>query len=249
MSRQSTLLTVRNMVKAECGKSLDPSSTAQDAEINQIIANTQALLAADYDWHFLKSRWDSFLSPATRFQTFPTTLSPQGGAAATTAVVNFERPCEMLVKWNMIWQPVLYGIDEYPEFNYLDADRNQVLDPVQRWQFSDETNFEVWPLPAGAAQVRFVGQRQLTTLQSAGSWNDSALLDMDDLLVAFYVAAEYAAREAKPNAKTLFERAQNRLMAIRGASLSRSQTITIGRGQPLGRKAIRNVPMVVVAGK
>lgn len=251
--RNSPLGLVRSKVKAETGKSLQSTSTAQDAEINQLIENVQAQLAVSYDWPFLKSRWDSFLTPGTRFQTFPTTLSPQGGAAATTAAISFERPPRLQVKWNNIWQDVVYGIDEYPEFNYLDSDRAQVLDPVQRWQFSDETEFEVWPMPATTAQIRFIGQRALTTLQTGASvpptWNDSALVDLDDLLVAFFVAFEYFSREESPSVKTAYEKAQRRLVALRGAYPVRSQTLTIGRGQPLDRKAIRQIPLVVVAGR
>lgn len=241
------------MVKAETGKSLDSTSTAQDAEINQIISNCQAQLAVSYDWPFLKARWDSFLTPGTRFQTFPTTLSPQGGAVGTTASIDFERPPRVETKWNNIWQEVIYGIDEIPEFNYLDSDRGVPLDPAQRWQFSDETKFEIWPIPASSAQVRFIGQRQLTALSTyaagAITWNDAALCDLDDLLLVFNAAMEYFVREENPNSKVMAEKANRRLISLLGAYPVRSQTITIGRGQPLDRKAIRQVPLVLVGGK
>ena len=251
--RNSTLAHVRSMVKAETGKSLDALSTAQDAEINQRIWNLELELASSYVWPFLKSRWDSILSTGTRFQTYPTNLSPQGGAAATTAMIDFDRPVEMMVKWNAIWQSVVYGIDEYPEMNYLDPDRNQVLDPVQRWQMSDQTEFEVWPLPASAAQVRFIGNRIPVTLETGTTnpptWNDAALVDFDDLLVSLLVAANYLAAEEKPNAKLIEGKAMRRLNALLSGNHQRTETITIGRGQTLGRKAIRQVPMVVIGGK
>jgi hypothetical protein len=251
--RNSSLALVRSMVKSQTGKSTDASATAQDAEINQIIANCQDQLAATYDWPFLKSRWDSFLTPGTRFQTVPTTLSPQGGSPVATATIDFESVICVAVKWNNIWQTVIYGIDEAPEFNYLDSDRNQVLDPVQRWQFSDETKFEVWPLPASNAQIRFIGQRELTALGTftAGAWvwNDAALCDMDDTLLAYMVAVEYFTREQSPALATMQTRAQKRLDALLGHYPTRTQPITIGRGQPFDRKAIRQVPLVLVAGK
>jgi len=250
--RNQPLGLVRSKVKAETGKSLDSNSTAQDAEINQLIENVQASLATDYDWPFLKSRWDSILTPGPRFQDFPTTLSPQGGSATAAATINFERPARMEIKWNNIWQPVIYGIDEYPEFNYLDSDRGQVLDPVQRWQFSDQGQFEVWPLPASTTQVRFIQQRQPVTLQTGAAvppvWNDLALLDLDDLLVTYFVAANYLLREEKPNAQAVLGQANRRLMALLGAYPNRTEPIIVGRGQTMGRKAIRQVPMVLVAG-
>ena len=255
MARNTALSVVRSMVKVETGKSLQVTSTTQDAEINQIISNVQTHLACDYDWPFLKCRWDSFLAPSTRFQTFPTTYSPQGGSTTVTGAINFERPVHCMTKWNQIWQNVVYGIDEYPEFNYLDSDRSQVLDPAQRWQFSDETKYEIWPMPASNAQIRFIGQRALTTLttQTANlpiTWNDAATLDLDDLLVVLIAASEYATREKQPNAQLLEARAQRRLVALRGAYPNRTETITIGRGGlPYDRRLIRQVPLVLVAGK
>jgi hypothetical protein len=241
------------MVKSQTGKSLDSTSTAQDAEINQIISDCQAQLAASYDWPFLRQRWDSALTPGQRFQTMPTAYSPQGGSTTATGAINFERPVHVETKWNNIWQEVIYGIDEIPEFNYLDSDRGMPLDPAQRWQFSDETQYEIWPLPASNAQIRFIGQRQLTALGAFTNgvmvWTDTNLCDLDDMLLVYHVAAEYLVREENPNAKIMVDKAQRRLVALLGAYPNRSQVITIGRGQPLDRKAIRQVPLVLVGGK
>ena len=220
------------MVKAETGKSLAASSTQQDAEINQIINDIQAWLAATYDWPFLKSRWESTLATSARYQTFPTTNN-----VGLVTALNLERPMRCLVQWNQIWQDVIYGIDENArEFNYLSSDRRQVLDPVQRrWQFDDELKFEVWPLPASAADIRWVGQRTLTSLLTSANpvvWNDAATLDLDDLLVTYFASTEYLTREESPRAKIQSEKAQRRLIAILGGYPNRTQTVCIGRGQP-----------------
>ena len=250
--RGSTLGLVRSKVKAEAMKSLDSQATSQDAEINQIIENVQQELADSYDWAFLKVRWDVTVPAGQRFTAFPTTTAVQGGTPIG-AVINFQRPLELYVKWNAIWQPVIYGIDEIPEFNYLDADRNQVLDPIQRFQYSDETKFEVWPLPASNAQLRFVQNRQLTSLQTGSSvppvWNDNATLDLDDLLVVYHVAALYLTREdQEPAAQLALSRAKERLQRILQINPIRTQLTTIGRGNPLDRRAIRQIPLVMVAG-
>jgi hypothetical protein len=323
------------MVKTECQKSLSTSSTAQDAEINQIIADVQSTLCGNRNWPFLKSRWDAFLGSGSRYQTFPSTNDVN-----LACQINLERPADMLVKWNQIWQPVVYGIDEIPEYNYLDSDRNQTLDPIQRWQFDDEYSYEVWPEPASSAQVRFVGQRApialaLSVLQSSGAgtanangswtravslngvagtyyinnssayiiaqvvnagvtywgimpngtinyanslyispsitgtwvvgpatgntpvptllyqvaWNDGATLDLDDQLISYYTAAEYLTREENPKAPLELQKAQNRMKTLLGAYPTRSDTYCIGRGMPLDRKLIRQVPLVLIAGK
>lgn len=248
MPRNQTLAQVRYLLKAETGKNLDSASTAQDAEINQLIADAQSQLADTYNWPFLKCRWNSNLVAGTRYQTFPTVDD-----VGLTSNPRFERPMAMMTKWNNVWMEVVYGIDEYPEFNYLDSDRGQVLDPVQRWQFSDETKFEVWPLPASNATCRFIGQRALTSLQTGATapptWNDSATLDLDDKLIAYHAATEYLLREENPKAQYEAQKAQKLLLALLGAYPTRTETVCIGHGGVLGRRLIKNVPLVLVAGK
>ncbi len=257
------------MVKGQCGKSLQATSTAQDAEINQIISDTQSVLAGEFNFPFLKSRWSLNVPAGQRYTAFPT-VTDTGVQSAPV----FERPEEAWVKWNMIWQPIVYGIDEYPEFNYLDSDRNQVLDPVQRWQFANSGQFEVWPIPASGAQVRYVGQRQLTpltTLQTLGVpgggsvvvpgggvvgvppgtwvWNDAAQLDLDDILVSLFASAEYLTRKESARAPGVLASANRRLASELGAYPTRTETICIGRGDPMSRRMVRQVPLVLVAGK
>ena len=254
MARNTPLGTVRSMVKSETGKSLDTTATAQDAEINQIIYDVQQWLSSEYDWPFLRSRWDVTVPAGTRYKAFPTV---DGGLVPMTVAINFERAGDLkvFVKWNQVWQPVDYGIGETSEFNYLDSDRGVVLDPVQRWQFDDEGNFEVWPIPASNALLRFVGQRALTELRSSVTvpiiWDDTKTLDLDDLLVTYFAAAEYLTREQQTdNAKTLLTMAQNRMQLVRATYPSRERPATVVGGSTVfNRRAIRTVPMVVVGGR
>ena len=248
MPRNLTLGAVRALVKAELSKSLQTASTAQDAYLNQLIEECQFDLAGEFDWPFLKNRWNATLAASSRYQAFPT-----ANTLGVTVAPSLERPVAMFIKWNQIWEPIVYGIDEYPEFNYIDSDRSQILDPIQRWQFNDETQYEVWPMPASASSVRFVGQRALTSLQTGTTtpptWNDSALLDLDSMLVAYKVAMCYATKEGyKPIfVSYLTDKYQRRLNALRGAYPRRDMVVTVGRGDGLGRQAIRQVPLVMVA--
>jgi len=248
--RNVPLGVIRGMVKRETSKSPSTFSTAQDGEINQIIYDMQGTLAGTYDWPFLKTRWSTAVPAGLsgRYTVFPTVND-----LGTTIGINLERPILFLTKWNQVWQEVEYGIDEYPEFNYLDSDRGQVLDPIQRWQFSDEAKFEVWPLPASAATVRFIGQRLLTDIRTSVGpppvWNDALTLDLDDLLVAYFSAAEYLTRQKSANAATTQGKAAKRLADIRAGYPVRTKPCIIGRGQTFGLKAIRQIPMVLVGGK
>lgn len=253
MARNTPLGQVRSMVKAETAKALSSTSTAQDAELNQIIYDMQQWLSSEYDWPFLKSRWDVTVPAGSRYLAFPTNdNNPDNGVVS----INFERAgqLQVYVKWNQVWQQVEYGIREMEELNYLDSDRNQVLDPIQRWQFDDEGKFEVWPLPASGQTIRFVGQRVLTELRATPitaipTWNDAALLDLDDLMVVYYTAAEYLLRQENPEVgKLLLNAAQNRLSQVRRTYPAITKDCVIGRGTVMDRRAIRVVPMVVVAG-
>ncbi len=248
--RNQPLGLVRSKVKAETRKALDVTNTSQDAEINQLIETVQQDLADQFSWEFLQQRWDAFVNPGQRFLAFPTALAPQGGAASATATIDLNRPFEVQTKWNSIWIPVVYGISEQNEFNYLDSDRGQQLDPVQRWQISDTGDFEVWPLPATTAQIRFRQNRTLTSLQTGSTvpptWNDTATLDLDDLLVVYHVALLYLADENNPEGSLLQSRAKSRLNQLLGANPTRDTITTIGRGPALGRKAIKLVPLVMV---
>jgi hypothetical protein len=252
MARNTPLGNVLAMVKAESGKSLNTSATQADTYIEQVIADTQAWLASEYDWPFLEARWDIAIPPGSRYIAFPTTDD-----VGLTTAINFERAgsLRLYIKWNNIWQDVYYGITEIEEFNYIDSDRGQVLDPVQRWKFDDEGNFEIWPSNAQSQTLRFTGQRTLTNLQSSAGpppvWDADALLDLDDLLVTYYVAAEIAAREDQQEIAVEFiKRGADRLRLVRATYPQREMPpVIVGHGQTYDRRTLRVVPMVVVGGK
>jgi hypothetical protein len=250
MPRLSTLATVTSMVKAETGKSLATTSTSQDTEIYQIIYDVQQWLASEYDWPFLRNRWDVACPAGSRYLNMPTQNTL--GASAT---INFERAGDLQVytKWNNLWQDVNYGIEEQAQFNYIDSDRGMVLDPVQNWQFDDESKFEIWPINATATTVRFVGQRLVTDLRTTVTplvWNTSAVLDLDDLMVTYFAAGEYMVRaNQQAIAKDLLARAQTRMTMIRSTYPKKQKPpVIVGGSSTFNRRELRLVPLVVVGG-
>lgn len=239
------------MVKAETGLSIVTAATGQDNEIYQVIFDVQNWLASEYDWPFLQLRWDAAVVAGDRVLNFPTTTT-----LGTTASINFERPVRTFTKWANRWHPVTVGIDEMPELNTLDPDtpllRRQ--DPILKWQFSDETQFEIWPMAAGSQTLRFIGQRAVTELRSSVGpppvWDATKTLDLDDLLVTHFAAAEYFARREKPEkAQLSMKLAQDRLERLRAVYPNRtSPPCVIGRGMAnRDRKLIKAVPIVTVA--
>lgn len=249
MSINSTLAFVRGMVKAEAAKNLDSTSNAQDNEMNQIIYDVQEWLASDYPWPHLRRRWDVAVGAGARYVTFPTV----DHLGETTSIdVGRLGDIKVFVKWNAVWIPVIYGIDEIEEFNYLDSDANAVLDPVQRWFLGGNgTTFEIWPKPASAQTLRFAGQRVMTALYSSLSpltWNDAATLDLDGQMVAYFVIAEYLAREKKPNAQYFLGLATSRMNQIRRTYPRVEKPVVIGGADRFDRRALKAVPLVLVGG-
>lgn len=253
MARGTPLSTVRSMLKAELQKSLDITSNAQDSELNQIIFDVQQWLASEYDWPFLRARWDVVVTAGTRYLAYPTT-DDDGNVFA----IDFERAGDMqvFVKWNQVWQEVEYGIREMEEYNYIDSDRGQVLDPIQRWMFDDQNKFEVWPIPATTATVRFIGQRVTTELRQSTlgvlpiTWNDGALLDLDDQTVVLYGTSEYLLKKDMAQASALLlQKANTRMANIRATYPKLQKDCIIGRDSGFDRRTLRIVPMIVVGGK
>lgn len=232
------------MFKAEAAKSLALTATAQDSEINQIIADRQQWLASNFDWPFLEERWDVALNATNRYVALPT-----ADIIGTTIAIDLQRAFKVEVKWNIVWQPVVYGIGS-PEYNYIDSDRGMTLDPVQRYRYEGSGQMEIWPMPAGPQTLRITGQRVLNPLFTGAttppSWDDTKTLDLDDLMVCYFSVAYYLAREKQTNAKLMLDTATNRLNEIRATYPKREREINIGGSSLRDDRLVRNVPLVLV---
>ena len=211
MSRGTALSVIRTYLKAEIRDSQEINTTA-DAEFNYLLANKQKDLAFAYDWPFLEHKWDLACAANSRYLNIPTT-DIRGLAVS----INFERPVNAYRYWSSKYQEIFYGIgmDEYNLYN-SDLSGNQV-DPIQKWQLISNANetsnpdqIEIWPKPAGSQTIRFIGQRNVQALSS-----DSDKADIDDLLLAYAVAADVLTLREQPNAKIAQEKAAKRLIALR----------------------------------
>lgn len=254
MARLTPLATVRSQVKAECAKSLQGTSTSQDPEINQVIYDTQMWLAKQFDWPFMKDRWDVAVAVGSRYVPFPTQTT-----AGLSALIDFERAgqLKLYIKWNNIWLDVVYGIREVEEFNYIDSDRGMVLDPVQRWQFFDQSQFEIWPMNASGQVLRFLGQRMVTELRSSAlgtlpiTWNDAALCDIDDQLIMYFAAGRYMTNQNKPAlAKAFFDLGEKAMQQVRSTyPVITKPPVIVGGSSEFNRRELRLVPLVMVGGR
>lgn len=243
MARNTPLSTLLRMLKAAVGDSLT-IGTQVDSLYQQRLSDKQQWLAGEYDFPFLKDRWDVAIGANDRFLPFPTTTAD----GSTEINIAFERPVNVFVNWTNNWQKVDYGIDELTEFNNLNSDSNQPgwarqpNDPVQRWQFNGESQFEIWPIPVTQQTIRFVGQRVLSPLVTP---TDTA--DLDDQFLITSLAVDLLLKKKSADAQSLLASAQQRFNALRACYPCRTRQVVLG-GQLKDRMWRRRVPIVTVAG-
>lgn len=224
MALRATFQEVIQAVRSEAKLSTNTSRGIDHLDmIKQKIRRHYAMLAEDYDWQHLVLKKDSsiarkLLQAGSRYYNFP-------------AALNVQKITKAWVKWGSVWLPLTYGIgfDEYSAFNSDDSTVRS--DPVSRWQFYGGDQFEIWPLPStngvadGANEVAFEGQKTVEALTE-----DNSRLDMDDILVTLFAAAEILAASDKTGAVLLSNAAEARLGKLRGNMASKKR-YAMGVGQ------------------
>lgn len=219
MARNTTLANALLMLKGEINYSLTTGvAVAGDQMLYTMIDNTQKWLSTEYDWPFLELRADVGVNPGDRYITLPTSL-------------NYERPVVPTVAWTSKWLDVFNGIGQ-SEYNQLSSGDGgipaQPLDPIQRWRFNTELQAEVWPIPVTVQTLRFTGQRTLTSLKTAGAYDPALTLDLDDMMVIYFVAAKLLARMKQGDAPMKLAEAKERMDKIRANYSERRATFPIG---------------------
>jgi hypothetical protein len=148
------------------------------------------------------------------------------------------------VKWNDTWQELSYGIG-VSEYNFIDSEASpaETCDPIQRWNTNDNTQFEVWPVPVTTQIVRFSGQRPVASLKTAGVFDSAKTVDLDDQLVALFVASDLLMRQKNNDAQLVLQRAQSRLSYLRASYPTRKRMFVLG-----GAKVRQVKRIVLLAG-
>ena len=253
MSRNTPLSNVVAMLKAELAANMTVGvAAANDLQYACQIAAKQRWLADTFDWPFLEDDWDVGNGGGIRYLPLPTN---QLDDLNVQIAINMERPCQVKTFFSNYWQDLKYGIAEQ-EYNYINSDQGRTLDPIQRWRFADETQFEVWPVPQTATTIRFRGQRALDPLLSFQSGDGSpasispqwdATLDLDDEMVMLYTAAEQLMLLGKGNAQSVLARATNRMQQIRASYPKREMSCAFGHSQLRQYNKIIPIKKILVA--
>jgi hypothetical protein len=220
MSRGTPLAKALLMLKAELGMEqiLSTGRSAVDTELLVLLDNTQTLLSDTHDWPFLRSSFDVSITAGTadanRYYDFPTTLS-------------LERPVTAEALWSDRWHPVNYGIDSC-HYNSMSSGDGGVTvvqsDPIAQWKWKDgdDTKFEIWPLPQSNTTLRFTGQLKLNALTNVTTdgpiqYDMLKELQLDDLLIVYFAAADKLARMKKSDSSMKLSKAQERLSFLKSS--------------------------------
>lgn len=202
----------------------DAVSPGGDPTIKLQLAMQQKWLALRWHWPFLKLEKDVNLTAGENIYDFPN--------ASGVPLFELGKPVAAFCYFGELWNELCVGINP-KYYNSLNPDLDQRADPVTNWDFYRETNasalkFEVWPLPASANVIRFVGQMTLPALTADGH---TALLD--DLLIVQFTAAKLATRMKQADAPALLAQANETLRQLRaGYSTETVEFCTSGPSKP-----------------
>jgi len=242
MAKGNTLALVTTMVKNHSGRHLTVG-TSDDTRIHELIEEKQMWLASNWDWQHLKDSWEVALAAGDRLKTEPAT-----DVYTQTIGINWDRPVLVETLYNGAYLTVDYGIGTN-EYNLYNSASSEAADPVQRWQLyqtvTPATKYEVWPIPQTAQTLRFTGQRMLATLRNgSGVLTTTLKLDLDDQLVALYVASELLMRENSKDAAAKLALAQERFHALRAGPSTEKRTFRLGS---CDRDIVRPIKIVTIA--
>ena len=239
MSRGIALSVVRALLKAEL-RDAQVTNSVLDTEYNYALENKQKDLCNAYDWPFMEDIWEQGLVQGDRYVNMPTT-----NIRSIAATINFERPVVTSVKFNTYYTPVVYGIG-VEQMNESDSTQDVYQDPVRRWSMdtnvgdgTSPNQFEVWPRPASAQTFRFTGQRAPRALSS-----DSDVTDLDDLVIVYFVAADYLAMREMTNAPIVLKKANERLVMLRAGYPQKTSPPIVFGGQQFEER--RNIKLVAI---
>jgi hypothetical protein len=180
------------------------------------LRRTQEVLYADWSWPFLRMQRDEVLKAGERYYSFPPELDPDRLEATKVRETADSQ-----------WRPVLYGIDLWMR-NDCDGELDERRDPVCAWEYYEDNQYEVWPMPANSTGIlRFTGMMKLPPLREDA---DRAVLD--DRLIVLFAAGEWLQKAKDPSAETVLAMADAHYRRIKG-NTQRKRVYPIAAGQPV----------------
>ena len=202
MARNNTLSELIESVLDEIRHSTDATRGVDHRNmVKRLIRNFYSQLADEHDWPFLRIEKEDAgkdIAAGQRYYDFPATM-------------DMERAIQLWTKHGEVWSPLTYGIGP-TAYSAIDSDDDERTDPPLRWQVYNETQFEIWPLPASnvTGGLRFEGYRKITPLIA-----DDDRCDLDGILITKFVAARILARKKAADAPMVQAEAVERLNTLK----------------------------------
>ena len=231
MARGSTLEKILTDVRLEARLSSSAALNVQDRDRQiQIIQREQERLWDDFDWPHLRVERFFPLQAGQRFYDPAACLNEDGIAKGD---LDIDRIYQVDVMYGGVWLPLGNGITREDYFLHNSA-LDERSSPTCKWRIYEGEQIEVWPVPntdgTAADQenyIRLTGIRQLRPLV-----NDSDRADLDDRLIALYVAGALLADQNSQSAQLKLDAAQ-KLYGRLKASLKKSSGFQMfGAGEP-----------------
>jgi hypothetical protein len=219
--RTKTLDEMVVMLRAECGESTNASMGINSVEgLQQVIRRTQETLYDEFDWPQLVIDTDESLLPSQNTYTMNDAIDPM-------------RIFKVWVKDSGTWVEMEYGITPV-DYNGSDPEEGESETVPTKWQFRDENQFEVWPVPGIAGTMRF---RHIRTLKPLLAGTDRSTLDAN--LIVLFCAAERLATKKDQSAPIKLQAAQRKLASIRNLS-TQKKVFSTYQPIPTGEKLPEN---------
>lgn len=208
MARGSTLGTMLTMLRAEAKMATDSSvGQSKNPALKVLLKRVYAMLYDEHEWPHLMGAWeDKAIVAGSRYYDFPTNITMEGAVKA-------------LHQWGDIWNELSPNFDP-TIYNEYDSDDDERSDPVQAWRVYSGSQFEVWPIPATAGTVRFIGKQAMGAFEA-----DADVCVLDDHLIVLFAAAEL--RADKPDGAALKASGERRLAQLK-ANMKKSDGFRIG---------------------
>lgn len=185
-------------VRAEIGDSTDLAMGVDALPgIRQMLKRIQETYYEDFDWPHLKMFREEEILSGQNTYTF-------------NADVDSRRIFGAWVRDNDTWRPLDFGIT--PDlYNSSDPEEGETETTPIRWDFAENNQFEIWPVPSDPARIRFRAMKQLAPLVAG-----SDKCELDSNLLILTAAAELLARAKSSDAQLKLSIATSHYNRLKG---------------------------------
>lgn len=219
--RGTTLVKLLDILRVECGLSLNPAHNPQNRDTQiATLQRVQETMWADFAWPHLRVERTIDVQAGQRYYDMPGDL-------------DIDRIEKIEIREAGAYLPLGWGI-EAQHYAESDSELGERSWPVRRVRISEDEQLEVWPVPDSNfnaatldGRIKITGIRKLKPLVA-----DDDRADLDDQLLVLYAAAEMLARSGSKDAQVKQDKANRHYLKLRGNLMPRRTYKMFGVGEP-----------------